>query len=117
MKQSLPYGIRYTADASFIDRSLDGGYLGSTMDLLEDHFRGTGEDFYFNEVDIDQHQFGGRKCQDVFGWVVPKDQEGQFRKWWLSARRGEDNDRYPYAAITWFRGADGQPAPHVEIYN
>lgn len=115
MKKSPPYGIRYTSDAELVSSGADGGFLGSTLELLESHFRGSGNDFYFDYADVDQHVFGGVKCQDVLGWVVPDSESDAFRAWWLSARPGDEDDSYPYAMVTWVAGPDGRPEPRFDL--
>ena len=115
MQKSLPYGIRYMTDVELMDSGQDYGYLRPTLDLLEAHFKGTGLNFYMDMVDVDQHVIGGVKCQDILGWVVPDSEAGPFKRWWLNASPGQENDAYAYAMVNWVQGSDGKPMPEFDL--
>ena len=81
--------------------------------MLVNHFEGTGERFFYDSGDIDQHDFGGTKCQDLFGWIVPDDLVDSFRPIWLSGDDGE-LDSFAYASVSWAEGPDGRPVPVID---
>lgn len=109
MLESQKYGIRFTADAHMDERSdEDSICILSSLKMLAAHFEGTGRRFFYDSGDIDQHDFNGVKCQDLFGWIVPDSMVSEFEPIWLA---GNDDglESFDYVSIGWRQGADGRP--------
>ena len=106
MNKLIKYGIRFTDDIS--DWGLDGPYVYGALQELTEHFSNTGKRFFFDTADTDQHVIGGKKVQDVFGWIVETSEAEGFQREWL--KLNDEALGGTYVCVKWKDG-DGKPVP------
>lgn len=87
-----------------------------SADLLNTQLAHRDLNFFFETIDVGQRAIGGMHCEDVFGWVVPSDEVGNFVPIWLAGNDGrlegcdcvcaswEDRDGLAHAVV------DGDPS-------
>ena len=119
MLDSQRLGIRFESDAHADEDGVDGEFFSNSLELLVEHFNGTGERFFFDTVDVDQRVIGGEKCQDLYGWIVKSSAVGVFEPRWKSGEGPDelsdlDGSGVEYVGITWTEGPDGKPSPVID---
>lgn len=81
----VAFGIRCADD---LNRRYSECIVDSA-DLLNTQLAHRGLSFFFDTIDVDQRAIGGMHCEDVFGWVVPSDEVGNFVPIWLVGNDGK----------------------------
>ena len=114
MRDSRQLGIRYESDT--VDDGCGGlEYLNSSLNIIADALEPEGKRFFFDTVDVDQHSYGGVKCQDMLGWVVDDADVPAFEPTWLAGKDEDIPDSFEYVFVNWAQGDDGRPVPEFDI--
>ncbi len=103
---STVFGIRHTAD-------LEGewaDWLIDSVDLINAEASKTGEAFLFDTIDVAQRILNGRKCWDMYGWIVPFEKLPEVEPLWLA-----DDDCAIDVYYTFVTFEEGVDAPMVNI--
>lgn len=103
---STVFGIRHTADLE----AEDSDWLVDSVDLINAEAAKTGEAFLFDTVDVAQRILNGRKCWDMYGWIVPLEKLSEVEPLWLA-----DNDEPIEAYYTFVGFEEGVDVPVVNI--
>lgn len=106
MSTSTVFGIRHTAD-------LDGEWgewLTDSVALINDEVAKGGEAFLFDTVDVAQGVLNGRKCWDMYGWLVSLRELPSVEPLWLADKDGDIAAPYVLAEF-----AEGEASPLVRI--
>jgi hypothetical protein len=101
MADSLPSGIRFIGDA--IDED-----IARSVELMCSICRHNGFRFFFDTSDCDIYNVGGKRLNDLYGWIVPESEADDFEKKWRDKADWKDPDlgEQWYQAIVWedYRG-------------
>ena len=101
-------GIRFRNDAE----GEGPDFLLNSLEMIADHLE-PDERFFFDTSDGDEEESGGKKCLDLFGWIVPSGKAAAFEDAWAKSGPGEAPDGFDYAVITWHAGDGGNPVPEI----
>ena len=110
MRSSRELGIRFQSDAE----GEGSDFLLSSLEMVADFLEPNGERFFFDTSDGFEDEIGGRKCVDLFGWIVPDDKSDEFEREWVASEPGDAPGGFDYADITWRPGSDGMPKPIIK---
>lgn len=110
MRSSRELGIRFQSDAE----GEGSDFLLSSLEMVADFLEPNEERFFFDTSDGFEEEIGGKKCVDMFGWIVPFDKSDEFEKEWAESDPGKAPEGFDYADITWSAGTDGMPSPIVK---
>ncbi len=113
MRTLRELGIRYEIDAAD-DSDGTAGLLISSLSIIADALEPQGKRFFFDIMDVDQHVFGGVKCQDMLGWVVDAADAPGFEPRWASGADPDDLPEFDYVFVNWVQGEDGSPVPEFD---
>lgn len=107
MQNSLPSGIRSIGDA------LDDDIAGSVK-LMDEFCKREGSRFFFDTSDCDIYDVGGKRLNDLYGWIVPESEADAFERKWMAwdDRNDDDFGNQWHHAIVW-TDRDGVATPVV----
>lgn len=111
MSRLQDLGIRFDADAE----GAGSDFLLSSLEILSSVLSEGGNRFFFDTVDPEQHEFGGVKCQDLFGWIVPIDEVDEFMPKWLEGGDADELEGFDFVGVSWVEGQDGSPEPVFDL--